>query len=113
MKLTRQFKSLFSKENINNRDFNEVLNEILDDTFKKKRNLHVDYYHIVQRILNSNRSTNCKTNITKYLLARLTRESERIFLKASFLANRLCPCCSKSVDPESNTVFSDQSNSIH
>ena len=65
MKITRQFKYLFKRDESKDRDFNEILNEILDDTFKKKSNLHVDYYFIVQRILSSKRPVKTKTTIVK------------------------------------------------
>ena len=75
------------------KNFNEILNEIIDDTIFKKKSLHDKYYSIIQKLWLSNRSSSNKTILAKYILGRLTRESERLFLKASNLASRMCPCC--------------------
>ena len=112
MKIANQFKSLFKKKDNRSQTYNEVLNEILEDTFKKKKDLHIQYYVLVQKVWESNKDNIYKTYIVKYILSRLSRESDRIFLKASILANKLCPCCS-SKKVERNEIHHIQSTSLH
>ncbi|MFL2679093.1 MAG: hypothetical protein ACJ0GH_01780 [Alphaproteobacteria bacterium] len=84
--------------------FNMLLIEIIDNVFEKKTRKHIQYYDIIQKLWNSNRYN--KLLLSKYLLGRLIRESERIFLKAQNMAERHCPSCSAK-DPEipKGTVF--------
>ena len=118
MKITNQFKSLFKKKDNRSQSYNEVLNEILEDTFKKKKDLHIQYYYLVQKVWESNKGNIYKTYIVKYILSRLSRESDRIFLKASILAHKLCPnCASKNYSSkkikQSAEVYNIQSTSLH
>ena len=52
MKLTEYLKGFIKKErseiNNDNQNFNETLNLIIDDTFKKKKCLHTNYYYLLQ-----------------------------------------------------------------
>ncbi len=112
MKILSNLKYLFQKEvNQETVDFNEVLIEIIDDTFKKKKRLYISYDHLINKLWQSNKSPHQKTLIAKYILSRLSRESERIFIKASLLATRLCPCCSSKKNKSYEQFF--HSMSIH
>ena len=113
MNITNQIRSLFKKRENNSKNYNEVLNEILEDTFKKKKDLHIKYYLLVQKVWESKKNDINKTYIVKYILSRLSRESERIFLKASMLANSLCPCCSSKKTGQRKEVYFIQSSSLH
>lgn len=95
MKTNHYIKKLANKE-LNSdelNDFQVVLIEILDDTFKKKKIIHNNYYDLVQKLWLSEKSIGRKVMLAKYLLNRLNLESSRILWKASVLASRLCPHC--------------------
>ena len=113
MKLTEYLKGFIKKErseiNNDNQNFNETLNLIIDDTFKKKKCLHTNYYYLLQLLWVSNRNSLYKTKLAKYIFSRLMRESERIFLKSSLLAKKLCPCCNK----KSANINIKESQTIH
>ena len=111
MNISNQLKSLFSKEK--GSTFDEVLIEILDDVFDKKKKLHTRYFFLVQKVWSSSRPNSCKVYLAKYILARLDRESERVLLKASILARRLCPNCQKKHDENLYNDYSGSSNSYH
>jgi len=113
MNIANQIKSIFKKKENDTRNYNEVLNEILEDTLKKKKDLHIQYYILVQKVWESEKNNVYKTYLAKYILARLSRESERIFIKASILANQLCPCCNKKRAEQSSSTYHNQSKSLH
>ena len=71
--------------------FEFLLLEIIDSVFEKKTRKHIEYYNLIQKLLNTNKSN--KLLLSKYLLGRLIRESERIFISAQNLAKRHCPAC--------------------
>ena len=84
--------------------FNMLLIEIIDDDFEKKTRKHIQYYDTIQKLWNSNRHN--KLLLSKYLLGRLIRESERIFVKAQNMAKRHCSTCSaQDVEIPKGTVF--------
>ena len=84
--------------------FNMILIEIINDVFKKKTRKHIQYYDTIQKLWNSNRHN--KLLLSKYLLGRLIRESERIYIKAQSMAQRYCPTCStQNVEIPKGTVF--------
>ena len=99
MKITEYLSSFIKKEKSDIDDelqnYNKTLNKIIDDTFKKKKDLHSNYYDLLQLLWVCNRDSYFKTKLAKYILSRLMRESEKIFLKSSILAKKLCPCCNK------------------
>ncbi len=68
-----------------------LLIEIIDNILEKKTRKHIQYYNVVQKVLDSNRHN--KLALCKYLLGRLIRESERLFYSAQQLAKRHCPAC--------------------
>ena len=71
--------------------FEFLLLEIIDSVFEKKTRTHIEYYNLIQKLLNTNKSN--KLLLSKYLLGRLMRESERIFISAQNLAKSHCPAC--------------------
>lgn len=84
--------------------FNMLLIEIIDDVFEKKTRKHIQYYDTIQKLWNSNRHN--KLLLSKYLLGRLIRESERIFLKAQDMAKRHCQHCSpQNIEVPKGTVL--------
>ena len=96
MKLTSYFENLLKvRKEDKYDDFNRILIEIIDDTFEKKQILHQNYNILIKKNWISNKSDEKKLKIAKYLLARLVQESSLIYMKASMLAKRLCPCCNE------------------
>lgn len=111
MKITSYFENLFNvKEDEETSDFNKVLIEIIDDTFEKKNILHQNYNNLIKKVWVSDKSDERKLKMAKYLLGRLAQESSFIYLKASILAKRLCPCCN---DQQIWQQFRTTNNSIH
>tara|TARA_X000000368_G_C22607992_1_gene526696 strand:+ start:317 stop:589 length:273 start_codon:yes stop_codon:yes gene_type:complete len=84
--------------------YDMLLVEIIDDVFEKKTRKHIQYYNTIQKLWNSNRHN--KILLSKFLLGRLIRESERIFIKAQNMAKRHCQNCStKNIEIPKGTVF--------
>lgn len=78
--------------------FQYVLIEIIDDVIEKRKEIHQKYQRLIKKVLSCQRSLDRKTLISKYLMARVLRESDRAFNNAQNLAKNLCPRCQKTFE---------------
>ena len=104
-KLSEYFYFNFDKKGESQKDYDNVLIEIIDDVVKKRQYLHNKYDILFEKLWVSNKNLNDRKNFAKKLLARLLRESDLIFIRAQDLAQRLCPKCARaeatqSIDPK-------------
>ena len=104
-KLSEYFYFNFDKTGESQKNFDNVLVEIIDDVVKKRKYLHNKYDILFEKLWVSNKNLNQRKDFAKRLLARLLRESDLIFIRAQNLAQRLCPNCAgaettQSVDPK-------------
>ena len=96
-----------TNENLINEDnFQYILIQIIDEVIEKRKEIHKKYHRLVKKVLCCEKSLNKRTLISKYLMARVIRESDRAFNNAQNLAKHLCPTCNKSF--ESYNSFSDK-----
>ena len=75
-----------------------------------KKKLHVRYNLLIEKVWVSPKPINYKLLLAKYLLGRLMKESERIFIRVQHLAQEPCPKCNQR---KINKVFYEYSDHIH
>ena len=76
-------------------NYQEILLEIIYDVIGKRKLIHSKYDELIKKLWESSKPRSLKTNLGKYLLTRLLRESDRAFAEAQSLAKQLCPNCKK------------------
>ena len=76
-------------------NYQEILLEIIHDVIAKRKLIHSRYDLLIKRLNESSKPITIKTNLGKYLLTRLLRESDRAFAEAQSLAKNLCPTFKK------------------
>jgi len=75
------------------KEYEHIILEIIDDVIKKRKKIHNHYDQLVEKVWVSAKPLECKMVLAKYLLSRLLKESDRIFLNGQMLATKLCPKC--------------------
>ena len=88
--------SVSANQAITEDNYQEVLLEIIYDVIAKRKLIHSRYDVLIKQLWESSKSVTIKTNLGKYLLTRLLRESDRAFTQAQSLAKQLCPNCKKN-----------------
>lgn len=91
---------------INEDDFQHILIKIIDEVIVKRKEIHQKYHKLIQRVSCCEKSLNKRTQISKYLMARVIRESDKAFDDAQNIAKHLCPTCKKRF--ESYNSYSDK-----
>lgn len=71
-------------------DFKKLMLVMINQVFEQKNEKHMIYNYIFQKLMKSNRKN--KLIISKYLLSRLIRESQRIVHSAQEYVNMHSPC---------------------
>ena len=94
--------SISSNQVITEDNYQEILLEIIYDVIGKRKLIHSRYDELIKKLWESSKSTTLKTNLGKYLLTRLLRESDRAFEDAQLLAKQLCPTCKKDLSNYDN-----------
>lgn len=89
-------------------NYQEILLEIIYDVIGKRKLIHARYDDLIKKLWESPKSITTKTNLGKYLLTRLLRESDRAFADAQSLAKQLCPNCKKNF-----SNYDDISDKLH
>jgi len=87
--------SISAKQAITEDNYQEIVLEIIYDVIGKRKLIHSRYDELIKKLWESSKATTIKTNLGKYLLTRLLRESDRAFAEAQSLAKQLCPTCKK------------------
>ena len=87
--------SVQSNQVITEESYEETLVAIIKQVIEKRKNIHDGYFLLMRSLNDSSRPTRSKTLLSKYLLTRLLRESDRAFNEAQLLAKKLCPKCKK------------------
>ena len=85
------------------KDYDQIVIEIIDDLVKKKKDLHHRYDQLLEKLYISAKSVPEKKFVAKKLLNRLMKESDHLFIKAQIMASKLCPVCQKA--RENNRIF--------
>ena len=87
--------SISSNQVITEDNYQEIVLEIIYDVIGKRKLIHSRYDELIKKLWGSSKPKTLKTNLGKYLLTRLLRESDRAFVEAQSLAKQLCPNCKK------------------
>ena len=87
--------SISTTHKLNEDNFQEIILEIIYDVIGKRKSIHSRYDELIKKLWGSSKPRTLKTNLGKYLLTRLLRESDRAFVEAQSLAKQLCPNCKK------------------
>ena len=87
--------SISTNQVITEDNYQEILLEIIYDVIGKRKLIHSKYDELIKKLWGSSKPITLKTNLGKYLLTRLLRESDRAFEEAQSLAKQLCPNCKK------------------
>ena len=87
--------SISSNQVITEDNYQEIVLEIIYDVIGKRKLIHSRYDELIKKLWGSSKPRTLKTNLGKYLLTRLLRESDRAFVEAQSLAKQLCPNCKK------------------
>ena len=81
---------LFQKKN--RKSFSSQMIELIESVINGRLNIHHKYEILIKKLSKSNKSINTKLAISRYIMHRILRESDRVFIKAQIEANNLCPC---------------------
>ncbi len=84
-----------SNQVVTEESYEETLVIIIKQVIEKRKNIHDGYSLLMRSLYDSSRPIRSKTLLSKYLLTRLLRESDRAFNEAKLLAKKLCPKCKK------------------
>ena len=87
--------SISTNQVITEDNYQEIVLEIIYDVIEKRKLIHLKYNELIKKLWGSSKPRTLKTNLGKYLLTRLLRESDRAFAEAQSLAKQLCPNCKK------------------
>ena len=66
--------------------------ELIERVINGRLSIHHKYEILIKKLSKSNKSINTKLAISRYIMHRILRESDRVFIKAQIEANKLCPC---------------------
>jgi len=80
---------LFQKKNKKN--FSSQMIELIENVINGRLNIHHKYEILIKKLSKSNRSIGTKLAVSRYIMHRILRESDRVFIKAQIEANKLCP----------------------
>ena len=94
--------SISTNQTITEDNFQEIILEIIYDVIGKRKSIHSRYDELIKKLWGSSKPRTLKTNLGKYLLTRLLRESDRAFAEAQSLAKQLCPNCKKDFSNQDN-----------
>ena len=100
--------STSTNQTITEDNFQEIILEIIYDVIGKRKLIHSKYDELIKKLWESSKSKKLKTDLGKYLLTRLLRESDRAFAEAQSLAKQLCPTCKKNF-----TNYENYSEKLH
>ena len=101
--------SLSINQTITEDNFQEIILEIIYDVIGKRKLIHSRYDQLIKKLWESSKPRSVKTNLGKYLLTRLLRESDKAFAEAQSLAKQLCPNCKKDF----SNYYDNYSDKLH
>jgi len=92
-------------------NYEHIILDIINEVVKNRKRIHNYYDNLIEKVWVSAKPLKKKTILAKYLLGRLLKESDRIFIKGQNLATRLCPKCNKF--KKSKRVYYQYSDKTH
>lgn len=76
----------------NKEDFSSQMIELIENVINGRLNIHHKYEVLIKKLSKSDRPIRSRLAISRYIMHRILRESDRVFIKAQIQANNLCPC---------------------
>ena len=93
-------------------DFSTKMIELIENVINGRLNIHQKYEVLIKKLSKSNKSLETKLAISRYIMHRILRESDRVFIKAQIKANKLCPCEHGEQNVQEKIVKSERSERI-
>ena len=90
-------------------DFPSKMILLIDSVINGRLQIHFRYELLIKKLSRSEKSIDTKLRISRYIMHRILRESDRIFIKAQIKANKLCPC---SRSDNKNVVIPEYENDL-
>ena len=95
--MKKNIHSFSQKQNlITEESYHHIIIEIINDVIGKRKEIHTKYDELIKKLSISKREVHKKSMLAKYIMARVLRESDKVFAEAQLLAKQLCPTCKKS-----------------
>ena len=104
----RKILNLYPDDNVtkdHHDQYSYIILEIIDDVVKKRMKLHTEYNSKIERVWVSSKPLSRKVKLAKYLMGRLLKESDQIFIRGQMLATKLCPSCNNDDFNKQNFDF--------
>ena len=83
---------------MNNNDYIQFQQELIEYVLQKKTYLHKKYEYILEKLSLSDKSDLHKLILSKRLLSRLIRESDKILNDAQKCSTDYCSCCDNGTE---------------
>jgi len=93
-------------------DFSTTMIKLIENVISGRLNIHHKYEVLIKKLSKSNKSVETKLAISRYIMHRILRESDRVFIKAQIKANKLCPCDHGKQNVREKIVESESSEVI-
>lgn len=90
------FRKLFRKES--DKGLPNQIIELIEGVIIKRKLIHAKYESLIRTLSKSDRPVNKKLSVSKYIMHRILRESDRAFVKAQIKASNLCSCKDKPIE---------------
>ena len=103
------FKKLFRKES--GKELPNQIIDLIEGVILKRKLIHLKYEGLIRTLSKSDRPILKKLSVSKYIMYRILRESDRAFVKAQIKASNLCSCKEKPI--EVNTEDDQQPRVYH
>ena len=84
------FRKIFKKKP--NKGMSDQIIELIEGVIFKRKMIHLKYEGLIKSLIKSDRTKDRKLSVSKYIMHRILRESDRAFVKAQIKASSLCSC---------------------
>jgi len=96
MKKAIDSKSSHDNQFITEDNYQELIVEIINTLVEKKKSIHFRYDQLIKKLYDSPKPTRIRALLSKYLLTRLMRESDRAFNEAQLIAKNFVQLAKKT-----------------
>ena len=86
----------------NRKSFSSQMIDLIESVIIGRISIHQKYEMLIKKLSKSNKSISTKLTISRYIMHRILRESDRVFIKAQIEANKLCSCKHNQKNIENN-----------
>lgn len=90
------FRKLFKK--IPDKGLSNQIIDLIEGVILKRKLIHLKYEGLIKTLSKSDKPIHKKLSVSKYIMHRILRESDRAFVKAQIKASNLCSCKDKIME---------------